>query len=73
MGIIVKVGRHGSAYGSTWLFASHVRPGYAVISVGPVITTKLFCLTADGLNVDAVSTFEGRRSWISDSGRVRGR
>lgn len=31
---IVKVGHHGSAYASTSLFASHVRPGYAVISVG---------------------------------------
>jgi competence protein ComEC len=31
---ILKVGHHGSAYASTLLFASHVRPGYAVISVG---------------------------------------
>lgn len=31
---IVKVGHHASAYASTSLFGSHVRPGYAVISVG---------------------------------------
>jgi competence protein ComEC len=31
---IVKVGHHGSAYASTSLFALHVHPEYAVISVG---------------------------------------
>ena len=31
---VVKVGHHGSAYASTLSFASHVRPAYAVISVG---------------------------------------
>jgi beta-lactamase superfamily II metal-dependent hydrolase len=31
---VVKIGHHGSAYASTSSFALHVRPAYAIISVG---------------------------------------